>query len=153
MPQTKPIIMITMKTIGLKPHIHNEQKTVLNRFPYNNDFIWTNNPSLLSSFKLNLGTTSMMLELSIRGLTENNYSVKVVGNLLVIILERKKDLIKDNQWGSALVSGNNGKYTLSIFERSDIFLPGVSKKKLKSVQFCNGALKIKLKLLPVHNLD
>jgi HSP20 family molecular chaperone IbpA len=108
----------------------------------NPDYIWTSAPNKVNLINVSNSANSIKMDISMDGLSENNFSVKIAGNIIAIVLERKKELTKKSSWGNFSLNGDNEKYHYSIFERSDIFLYGTEIKILKSVKYDQGILKI-----------
>jgi hypothetical protein len=114
---------------------------IVNRQP---DNVWTSTPATLCLIRVSDTADLFILDVSIEGLTESNYSAKIVGNILAIIIEKKKELTKKSTWGNISLIGNKEKYFYSIFERSDIFLPGNEIKQLISTEYTGGILRMNI---------
>ena len=111
-----------------------------------NEVIWTNTPGTVRNIRTDFNEEFIDLRFSVKGLTTNNYTVKVSGNLLVLIIERKKEVMKTGSWGKSYYdSYNTQKFNYSVFERSDIFLPGDRIKKLENVKFIDGELCVTIR--------
>jgi HSP20 family molecular chaperone IbpA len=110
----------------------------------NSDFIRVSKPSTVCLMNVRNLSGILSMDASIEGLTEHNFSLKIAGNRLVVIIEKKKELTKKSTWGDVSLMGNNEKYYYSIFERSDIFLPGNEDKQLISAEYKQGMLKISI---------
>jgi hypothetical protein len=106
------------------------------------DYIWTSTPATLSLINVRDMPDKILMDVSIDGLNEHNFSLKIAGNILSVIVEKKKELTKKSTWGNISLIGNKERYFYTIFERSDIFLPGNEIKQLKSVEYDNGIVKI-----------
>lgn len=113
-----------------------------------NEVIWTNTPGTIRNIHTAFDGDFMDIKFSVKGLNSNNFSVKVSGNLLVVIVERKKEVMKTGSWGKSYYdSCYSQKFNYSVFERSDIFLPGEQLKKLEDVKFDEGDLFVRIQYL------
>ena len=114
----------------------------------NNEVIWTNTPGTIRNIRTDFTEDFIALRFYVKGLTTNNFTVRVSGNLLVIIIERKKEVMKTGSWGKSYYDTYySQKFNYSVFERSDIFLPGDKIKKLENVKFSDGELCVKIRFL------
>jgi len=129
-----------MKTIAINNS--NFSTLISNLVTKQPDYISTNTPKTLCLISVRNLPDKIIMDISIEGLTQDNFSVKMAGNIVAIILEKKKELTKKSTWGNISLIGNKEKYYYSIFERSDIFLYGDEIKLLKSAEYINGILKI-----------
>jgi HSP20 family molecular chaperone IbpA len=129
-----------MKTAALyNPNFGTLIPNIITKQP---DFVWTSTPAKLSLNNVKDLPDRIIMDVSIEGLKEHNFSIKIAGNIMAVIIEKKKELTKKSTWGNISLIGNKEKYFYSIFERSDIFLPGSEIKELISADYKDGVLKI-----------
>lgn len=106
--------------------------------------VWTNTPNTIKQIGVSERPGEVSLYLTIKGLTKDNFTVKLTGNILIITLERKHELVIASSWGRNPAHEKTERQGYTIFERSDVFLTGDNKKFLKSVHFANNELIVKI---------
>ena len=108
------------------------------------DSIWTNTPNTIERLRVDVKPGEYCLILGIKGLKPNNYKVSIVGNVLVIVLEKEREYISSDVWQYSNHSMQLHEHTYTLFERSDVFLPGNNLKFIKSIRYADGELIIKV---------
>jgi hypothetical protein len=109
------------------------------------DVVWTTTPNAIRNIRVEKKSEELTINLNIKGLQEDNFKVTLAGNVLGIVLEKKREFILANSWGNTFHPATIENHIYSIFERSDLILPGHTEKHLKSVRFIENELVIKIK--------
>jgi hypothetical protein len=108
------------------------------------DSVWTNTPNTINRLRVDMKPGEFCLNLGINGLNQNNYRVSIAGNFLVIVLEKKREFVSSNSWQNSNRSIKTEGHTYTLYERSDVFLPGNNLKFLKSVRYENSELIVRI---------
>jgi hypothetical protein len=108
------------------------------------DIVWTNTPNTIKHIRFENRPGEYIIYLTIKGLMNDNFNVHIAGNILMIVLEKKREFVIASSWGSRFQAEKSEKRIYSTFERSDVFLPGDSVKHLKSARYIDNELVIKI---------
>jgi hypothetical protein len=106
------------------------------------DVIWTDTPNTIKNLRFTRRGNDYIILLTMKGLTGDNFKVSIVGNILMIVLEKKKEFVMAAAWNDSHHIDEMVSNVYSIFERSDIFLSGDTEKKVKSVRCAENELEI-----------
>jgi hypothetical protein len=105
---------------------------------------WTNTPNTIKQIRIDKKPGVLILYLTIKGLLKNNFKVSIAGNIVMIDLEKKRDLVISSSWGNRSHVQKSEQLRYSIYERSDVFLPGNNRNILKSARFIGNELVVKI---------